>query len=449
MTDGQAFGALLFSTASQLLILVVIYFYQREVAHASAEQERQMDLLSEALREIDHRTKNNYQTIVAVILMQAQRAGSCRRSGRRCTTRRTASSAVSLASDQLALRSEDLGTVRLGDHLRELCDQIRRGMSRDGVHVHCEVADVTASAEKAIFISIIVNELVTNALKHAFRDRSEGLIRVSSKHNGNGLAIVVEDDGAGLEPSGRAAAAASARASSSASSARSARSTRSTSSPAGTVHMILVPEPRLTAMPGDDPRRHRRLDLPAVARDFLPARTRPVEGAGVRRADLRRDRDQRHLLRPPEPEELGGMGGGGARRFPVRHQGLALLRHPAAPRRRRRGHRQFPRPGPVARSAPSSGRCCGCSPRAASSTATTSPPSSTCSRASSTASPLRHVIEPRHDSFRDERFFDLCRAHDVAIVFGDDDEFPCIDADTASFAYARLQRMREDVADRL
>jgi uncharacterized protein YecE (DUF72 family) len=59
---------------------------------------------------------------------------------------------------------------------------------------------------------------------------------------------------------------------------------------------------------------------------------------------------------------------------------------------------------------------------------------------------LRHVIEPRHESFRDERFFDLARAHDVAVVFGDDDEFPCIDAETASFAYARLQRMREEVA---
>lgn len=59
--------------------------------------------------------------------------------------------------------------------------------------------------------------------------------------------------------------------------------------------------------------------------------------------------------------------------------------------------------------------------------------------------PLRHVLEPRHESFRDERFFDLCRTRDVAIVFGDDDELPCVDADTASFAYARLQRMREGV----
>ncbi len=59
---------------------------------------------------------------------------------------------------------------------------------------------------------------------------------------------------------------------------------------------------------------------------------------------------------------------------------------------------------------------------------------------------LRHALEPRHNSFRDAHFFELCRAHDVAVVFGDDDEFPCIEADTASFAYARLQRMREAIA---
>ena len=58
---------------------------------------------------------------------------------------------------------------------------------------------------------------------------------------------------------------------------------------------------------------------------------------------------------------------------------------------------------------------------------------------------LRHVIEPRHESFRDEAFFQLCRDRNVAIVFGDDDEFPCIDCDTADFAYARLQRMRSDI----
>jgi uncharacterized protein YecE (DUF72 family) len=58
---------------------------------------------------------------------------------------------------------------------------------------------------------------------------------------------------------------------------------------------------------------------------------------------------------------------------------------------------------------------------------------------------LRHALEPRNESFRDDAFFDLCREHDVAVVYDDDDEFPCLDADTASFRYARLQRMREEV----
>ena len=58
---------------------------------------------------------------------------------------------------------------------------------------------------------------------------------------------------------------------------------------------------------------------------------------------------------------------------------------------------------------------------------------------------LRHAIEPRHESFDDEKFFELCRARNIAIVLEDSDEYPTIEADTANFAYARLQRMNEDI----
>lgn len=61
------------------------------------------------------------------------------------------------------------------------------------------------------------------------------------------------------------------------------------------------------------------------------------------------------------------------------------------------------------------------------------------------AVPLRHAIEPRHESFRDGKFFDLCRARNIAVVFEDSDEYPRIESDTADFAYARLQRMREEI----
>jgi uncharacterized protein YecE (DUF72 family) len=57
---------------------------------------------------------------------------------------------------------------------------------------------------------------------------------------------------------------------------------------------------------------------------------------------------------------------------------------------------------------------------------------------------LRHAIEPRDESFRDERFFELCRDRNIAIVFEDSDEYPLIEADTADFRYARLQRMSEE-----
>jgi two-component sensor histidine kinase len=189
--------AFVFATASQLLILAVIALYQREVARALAEQARQKDLLSEALREIDHRTKNKYQTVVALLSLQAQRA-ELPEVGQALREAADRVNAVSLASAQLALRSDDLGTVRLGDHLCELVDQIKRGLSYDGVKVECDVHDLSASSEKAIYLSIIVNELVTNSLKHAFQEGRGGLIRVSSATRPDGVEIIVEDDGAGI-----------------------------------------------------------------------------------------------------------------------------------------------------------------------------------------------------------------------------------------------------------
>jgi uncharacterized protein YecE (DUF72 family) len=58
---------------------------------------------------------------------------------------------------------------------------------------------------------------------------------------------------------------------------------------------------------------------------------------------------------------------------------------------------------------------------------------------------LRHAIEPRHKSFDDDRFFELCRARNIAVVVEDSDDYPTIEAATADFAYARFQRMKEEI----
>ncbi len=59
--------------------------------------------------------------------------------------------------------------------------------------------------------------------------------------------------------------------------------------------------------------------------------------------------------------------------------------------------------------------------------------------------PLRHALEVRNASFKDPRFYDLCRKHKAAIVFADHDEFPRIDEATADFTYARLMKTQESV----
>lgn len=58
--------------------------------------------------------------------------------------------------------------------------------------------------------------------------------------------------------------------------------------------------------------------------------------------------------------------------------------------------------------------------------------------------PLRHALEPRHESFDDPAYFDLARAANVATVYAHSADYPTFEAQTADFTYARLQQCRED-----
>ena len=56
----------------------------------------------------------------------------------------------------------------------------------------------------------------------------------------------------------------------------------------------------------------------------------------------------------------------------------------------------------------------------------------------------RHVVEVRHDSFKDARFVDLCRERGIAICLADHDTYPMLDEATADFVYARLMRGHDE-----
>lgn len=59
---------------------------------------------------------------------------------------------------------------------------------------------------------------------------------------------------------------------------------------------------------------------------------------------------------------------------------------------------------------------------------------------------LRHVVEPRHESFRDPAFVAMARSAGVAIAFADSDEFPCVADVSGDLVYARLRRSRGSAA---
>jgi two-component system, sensor histidine kinase PdtaS len=194
--DGERMVGLAIASVSQLLVLVVIALYQKEVDKGVAERERRMALMDHALNEIDHRTRNNHQTMLALIHLQAQRSGH---DGVKDALLQVADriQAIAQATERLALRSGDLESVRLDDHLCGLCEQIERGLSRQHVNVSCDIEEITTSADKAILIAIIVNELVTNALKHAFDGRDQGRVVVTCRMNGE-LKLSISDDGNGM-----------------------------------------------------------------------------------------------------------------------------------------------------------------------------------------------------------------------------------------------------------
>jgi two-component sensor histidine kinase len=181
---------------SEMILLLIIGLYQREVDKGVAERERRLHQLDQALNEIDHRTRNNYQTVLALVHMQAQRAGD-RKIAAALHQVGDRIQAIASASERLALKSGDIDKVRLDEHLCELCEQIERGLTREEIDLACEIDSVTANSDKAVSISIIVNELVTNAIKHAFNGEGSGNVWVIGRA-GSKFELLVRDDGRGI-----------------------------------------------------------------------------------------------------------------------------------------------------------------------------------------------------------------------------------------------------------
>jgi two-component sensor histidine kinase len=230
--------SLILATVTQGLIVLALGLYQREVRRGELDRHRRINFLGHALREMDHRTKNNFQIVTSMLLLQGNRSASPEVRAA-LTEAAERLKAVSAVYDALTPSSEGLAAVRLKDHLEEICGQIRRGMLAEGITLDTDLDPIVVPHETAVSLGIVVNELVTNACKHAFSGRG-GAIVVRAREEGDKARIEVADDGAGFSQENKATGGLGTRLIA-AFVQRLRGKSEVRSSPQGTVHSVLVP----------------------------------------------------------------------------------------------------------------------------------------------------------------------------------------------------------------
>lgn len=105
-----------------------------------------------------------------------------------------------LAVHELLDRAGEIDFVQAGDLIRALCLQLEKSLLPDHIEIENELLDVTLSVKDATPLSLLVNELITNAVKHAFPDGRKGTVKVGLKKNGvDKLEVSVADDGDGYD----------------------------------------------------------------------------------------------------------------------------------------------------------------------------------------------------------------------------------------------------------
>jgi len=172
-----------------------------EVNHSDdAETENFRDKLQEKdtlLRELQHRVKNNLQMITALIRLETRNLQDETTAVR---FDRLAGRVNSLALLYRSMNEEgDSESVDLGVYLSQIASAVMSAHAVEGIRLDLLVDTWPVSVNVAMPAGLVVNELLTNALKHAFVGRDGGTITLRSLVDDTGCHITIGDDGIGLK----------------------------------------------------------------------------------------------------------------------------------------------------------------------------------------------------------------------------------------------------------
>ena len=152
------------------------------------------------LREIHHRVKNNLQVISSLLYLQSQQVGDPRLAGILEENRQRIRS-IALIHEKL-YQSADPGEVRFASYLRDLANHLLIAYGASASRVRLEISvqeEEELGLDTAILLGLLISELVSNSLKHAFPPGRGGVIRIALERTApEALRLEVADDGVGL-----------------------------------------------------------------------------------------------------------------------------------------------------------------------------------------------------------------------------------------------------------
>ena len=137
------------------------------------------------LREIHHRVKNNFAILVSLINMQ--KAQSQNEDIRQSLTDLQLRIRTMALVHEMLYRSEDFEKISFPDYVRSIASVVSSTYGRMNVHLDFEMEPLIINIETAIPLGLMLNELLSNAYRHAFSDNTKGSITVSFKKEKDGL----------------------------------------------------------------------------------------------------------------------------------------------------------------------------------------------------------------------------------------------------------------------
>lgn len=173
---------------------------EEQVRHRTESLEAALHEKELLLREIHHRVKNNLQVIISLINLQVR---TTEKSGATDILLDTQNRirAMALVHEKL-YQSGDLSRIDIASYLRSLISQVSAyyGTKKQKVTLSIACESLSMDINRAIPLGLIINELASNSLKHAFPGDREGTVTIRVERRDDRIECTVSDDGVGLPP---------------------------------------------------------------------------------------------------------------------------------------------------------------------------------------------------------------------------------------------------------